>query len=141
MNSCKHFFLIVLISFGASAAFAETHSDQDQTVIESVWQLDRNASSLSSRGNGQVLYFFSSDAYQTYQARKFQNWDNFSVVDVRNLIRLKKNQKIKIQKSQFNNSIYAVELLSGFHKGKTYYLIAEELKKNFIQEKEDVKSV
>ena len=84
MNSCKHFFLIVLISFGASAAFAQTHSDQDQTVIESVWQLDRNASSLSSRGNGQVLYFFSSDAYQTYQARKFQNWDNFSVVDVRN---------------------------------------------------------
>ena len=141
MNSYKHFALIVLISFSASAAFAKTNSDQEQIVIGSVWQLDRNTSSLLSRSNGQVIYFFSSDAYQTHQARKFQNWDHFSAVDARNLIRLKKNQKIKLQKSQFNNSIYAVELLDGFHSGKTYYLIAEELEKNFIKEKEDVKPV
>jgi hypothetical protein len=30
-----------------------------------------------------------------------------------------------------------VQLLDGFHAGKTYYLIAEELKKNFIQEKDN----
>ena len=29
----------------------------------------------------------------------------------------------------------------GFYKGKTFYLIAEELEKNFVQEKEDDKNV
>jgi hypothetical protein len=63
------------------------------------------------------------------------------MVDGRNLVRLKKNESIKIIASKFNNSIYEVKLLDGFHKGKTYYLIADELETNFKQEIKDNDSV
>ena len=49
----------------------------------------------------------------------------------------KKNDGIEIVAAKFNNSIYEVKLLDGFYKGKTYYLIADELEKNFKQEIED----
>ena len=90
--------------------------------------------------HGQVLYFFSSDAYQTYNARKFSHWDSFSAVDSRDLVRLKKRQKIKLQNSKFNDAIYEVTLLDGFYAGKTYFLIADELK-NFIKEQINEKAV
>ena len=38
-------------------------------------------------------------------------------------------------------SSYKVKLLNGFHAGKTYYLIAEELKKNFTQDKKNEEAV
>ena len=63
------------------------------------------------------------------------------MVDGRNLVRLKKNESIEILAAKFNDSIYEVKLLDGFYKGKTYYLIAEELKKNFKQETKDNESV
>jgi len=63
------------------------------------------------------------------------------MVDGRNLVRLKKNESIEILATKFNDSIYEVKLLDGFYKGKTYYLIAEELKKNFKQETKDNESV
>jgi hypothetical protein len=63
------------------------------------------------------------------------------MVDGRNLVRLKKNESIKIIASKFNDSIYEVKLLDGFHKGKTYYLIADELETNFKQEIKDNDSV
>jgi hypothetical protein len=59
------------------------------------------------------------------------------MVDGRNLVRLKKNEGIEIVASKFNNSIYEVKLLDGFYKGKTYYLIADELEKNFKPEIND----
>jgi hypothetical protein len=85
-------------------------------------------------GSGQVLYFLSSDAYHTHRSRKFQTWDAFSIVDGRNLVRVKKNESIEIIASRFNNAIYEVKLLDGFYKNKIYYLIADELTKNFKQE-------
>jgi len=106
-----------------------------------VWELVKNGSYNSSFGNGQVVYFLSSDAYQTYRSRKFQTWDTFSIVDGRNLVRLKKNDGIQIVESKMNNSIYEVKLLNGFHKGKTYYLIADELEKNFKQETQEDENV
>ena len=42
--------------------------------------------------------------------------------------------KGKIIDIKFEVAIYKVELLDGFHKGKKFYLIGEELKKNFKQE-------
>ena len=115
--------------------------NEDQLINGSVWQLVRNGSSSPSHGNGQVVYFLISDAHNTYRSRQFQTWDSFSVVDSRNLVRLKKNQKIQVISSNFNKSIYEIKLLEGFYKGKTFYLIAEELEKNFVQEKEDDKNV
>ena len=128
------FFLLLLIFFFYVDAPAEASAKEDPSIVGTVWQLDRNSSSSKFSGHGQVLYFFSSDAYQTYNARKFSHWDTFSAVDSRDLVRLKKHQKIKLQNSKFNEAIYEVTLLDGFYAGKTYFLIADELK-NFTQEK------
>ena len=65
--------------------------------------------------------------------RSFSHWDSFSAVDSRDLVRLKKRQKIKVQNSKFNEAIYEVTLLDGFYAGKNYFLIADELK-NFTKE-------
>ena len=81
MNTVKYLTLLALTCVSASTLFAESEIDQGEITIGSVWQLDRNGSSPASRSHGQVIYFFSSDAYQTYRARKFQDWDNFSAVD------------------------------------------------------------
>ena len=119
---------------------AEAIAEKELSITGTVWQLDINSSSSKFSGHGQVLYFFSSDAYQTYNARKFSHWDTFSAVDSRDLVRLKKHQKIKLQNSKFNEAIYEVTLLDGFYAGKTYFLIADELK-NFTQEKNDEEAV
>ena len=136
MIDFKKYILISFIVLTPSLA-AETTDDPEVDMMGSVWQLIKNGSPSSSFGNGQVVYFLSSDAHNTHRSRKFQTWDIFSIVDGRNLVRLKKNESIEIVASRFNNSIYEVKLLDGFNKGKTYYLIADELEKNFKQEIND----
>ncbi|MDC0437016.1 hypothetical protein OAL93_00265 [Gammaproteobacteria bacterium] len=139
MHTYKYFLFLVIFFFLPNLP-AEASEEEELSIIGSVWQLDRNSSSSKFSGHGQVLYFFSSDAYQTYNARKFSHWDTFSAVDSRDLVRLKKHQKIKLQNSKFNEAIYEVTLLDGFYAGKTYFLIADELK-NFAQEKNDEEAV
>ena len=132
MHTYKYFLLLLIFFFYVDAP-AEASAKEDPSIVGTVWQLDRNSSSSKFSGHGQVLYFFSSDAYQTYNARKFSHWDSFSAVDSRDLVRLKKRQKIKVQNSKFNKAIYEVTLLDGFYAGKNYFLIAGELK-NFTKE-------
>ena len=139
MHTYKYFLFLVIFFFLPNLP-AEASEKEELNIIGSVWQLDRNSSSSKFSGHGQVLYFFSSDAYQTYNARKFSHWDTFSAVDSRDLVRLKKHQKIKLQNSKFNEAIYEVTLLDGFYAGKTYFLIADELK-NFTQEKNNEEAV
>ncbi|MDC1008610.1 hypothetical protein OAQ46_01925 [Gammaproteobacteria bacterium] len=139
MYTYKYFLFLVIFFFLPNLP-AEASEEEELSIIGSVWQLDINSSSSKFSGHGQVLYFFSSDAYQTYNARKFSHWDTFSAVDSRDLVRLKKHQKIKLQNSKFNEAIYEVTLLDGFYAGKTYFLIADELK-NFTQEKNDEEAV
>jgi hypothetical protein len=134
MLHLKKYLIIFSLVLLIPNLFAETADDLDTDLNGTVWELVKNGSNNSSFGNGQVVYFLSSDAYQTYRSRKFQTWDTFSIVDGRNLVRLKKNDDIQIVESKMNNSIYEVKLLNGFYKGKTYYLIADELEKNFKQE-------
>jgi|TARA_B100000959_G_scaffold207519_1_gene217741 hypothetical protein len=134
MLPLKKYLIIFSLILLIPNLFAETKDDLETDLSGTVWELVKNGSYNSSFGNGQVVYFLSSDAYQTYRSRKFQTWDTFSIVDGRNLVRLKKNDGIQIVESKMNNSIYEVKLLNGFHKGKTYYLIADELEKNFKQE-------
>ena len=134
MKDFKRYLIIFSLVLLIPNLFAKTTNDSETDLIGTVWQLDKNSSQSSSFGIGQVVYFLSSDAYQTYRSRKFQTWDTFSIVDGRNLVRLKKNDGIQIVESKMNNSIYEVKLLNGFYKGKTYYLIADELEKNFKQE-------
>jgi hypothetical protein len=139
MHTYKYYLFLVIFFFMVDAP-AEAIAEKELSITGTVWQLDINSSSSKFSGHGQVLYFFSSDAYQTYNARKFSHWDTFSAVDSRNLVRLKKHQKIKLQNSKFNDAIYEVTLLDGFYAGKTYFLIADELK-NFTQEKDNEEAV
>jgi hypothetical protein len=141
MKDFKRYLIIFSLVLLIPNLFAKTTNDSETDLIGTVWQLDKNSSQSSSFGIGQVVYFLSSDAYQTYRSRKFQTWDTFSIVDGRNLVRLKKNDGIQIVESKMNNSIYEVKLLNGFHKGKTYYLIADELEKNFKQETQEDENV
>ena len=92
MHTYKYFLLLLIFFFYVDAP-AEASAKEDPSIVGTVWQLDRNSSSSKLSGHGQVLYFFSSDAYQTYNARKFSHWDTFSAVDSRDLVRLKKHQK------------------------------------------------
>jgi hypothetical protein len=68
-----------------------------------------------------------SDAYHTYRARQFGDWDVFSMVDDRNLERLNKGDIIKIVEPSFNEKIYQVTLMNGFNKNKNFYVITEDL--------------
>ena len=141
MKDLKKYFLIFSLIIATPLLLAESVDDTSTDLEGTVWQLVKNGSPSSSFGSGQVVYFLSSDAYHTHRSRKFQTWDTFSIVDGRNLVRLKKNESIKIVASKFNDSIYEVKLLEGFYKGKTYYLIADELEKNFKQETKDNDSI
>ena len=91
MHTYKYFLFLVIFFFLPNVP-AETGQDEESSIIGTVWQLSRNGSSSKFFGHGQVLYFFSSDAYQTHNARKFSHWDTFSAVDSRDLVRLKKYQ-------------------------------------------------
>ena len=133
----KKYLLFLSLITAVPSLFAESTTDPERDLVGTVWQLIKNGSHSSSFGSGQVLYFLSSHAYHTHRSRKFQTWDKFSMVDGRNLVRLKKNESIEIVASKYSNSIYEVKLLDGFYKGKTYYLIAGELEKNFKQEIKD----
>ena len=141
MIDFKKYLLVFSLIIATPNLLAETAEDPTADLMGTVWQLVKNGSQSSSFGSGQVVYFLSSDAYHTHRSRKFQTWDTFSMVDGRNLVRLKKNESIKIVASKFNDSIYEVKLLDGFYKGKTYYLIADELEKNFKQEIKDNDSI
>ena len=141
MKDLKKYLLFLSLIIATPTLLAETVDDSELDLMGTVWQLIKNGSQSSSFGSGQVVYFLSSDAYHTHRSRKFQTWDTFSMVDGRNLVRLKKNESIEIVASKFNDSIYEVKLLDGFYKGKTYYLIADELEKNFKQESKDNDSI
>ena len=141
MKDLKKYFLIFSLIITTPALLAETTDNSAPDLTGTVWQLIKNGSPSSSFGSGQVVYFLSSDAYHTHRSRKFQTWDTFSMVDGRNLVRLKKNESIEILASKFNDSIYEVKLLNGFYKGKTYYLIADELEKYYKQEIKDNDSI
>ena len=134
MRMIKKYLLFLSLITAVPSLFAESTTDPERDLVGTVWQLIKNGSHNSSFGSGQVLYFLSSDAYHTHRSRKFQTWDAFSIVDGRNLVRVKKNESIEIIASRFNNTIYEVKLLDGFYKNKIYYLIADELTKNFKQE-------
>ena len=141
MIDLKKYLLVFSLIIVTPNLSAEIADDPAVDLMGTVWQLIKNGSQSSSFGSGQVVYFLSSDAYHTHRSRKFQTWDTFSMVDGRNLVRLKKNESIEIVASKFNDSIYEVKLLDGFYKGKTYYLIADELEKNFKQEIKDNDSI
>ena len=99
-------------------------------ALGDIWQLETRSSRLSNSGS-EVLYYLPSDAYNTYRARKFNDWDEFSVVDSRDIVKLNTGYKIQLIESKFNSKIYKVKLLDGMNKNRNYFMIAEELERNY----------
>ena len=123
---------IVLIFLTIMLLVTDVNSENNEIIIEEgqTWALEKRSSKFSPT-NSKVLYYFSIDALNTYQARKFNDWDQFSIVDGRNLVRLNKGDRIKIIKSKHQDEIYEVELLDGFEKNKKYFVIKEDLFSDF----------
>ena len=99
------------------------------------WFLDSRSNKLSPT-NSKVLYFMPNDAYHTYRARQFGDWDVFSIVDDRNLERLNKGDVIQILEPSFNEKIYKVKLMNGSSKNKDFFIITEDLIKYYMPLKE-----
>ena len=107
------------------------HVDETSKIeMGQTWSLETR-SNKSSIGDSEVLYFFSNDAYNTYQARRFSDWDRFSIVDGRNLVRLNTGDRVEILKSKHQSKIFEVKLLDGFQKNRRYFLIKEDLINDF----------
>ena len=106
-------------------------SEEDISInIGQEWSLESRSNKLSP-SNSKVLYFMSSDAYHTYRARQFGDWDVFSMVNARNLERLNRGDVIKIVEPKFNKNIYQVTLMNGFSKNRNFYVIADDLIRYF----------
>ncbi len=118
-------FILILPVLGLDETKVQKPSPGD------IWQLETRSSRLSNSGS-EVLYYLPSDAYNTYRARRFNDWDEFSVVDSRDIEKLNTGYKIQILESKFNSKIYKVKLLDGMNKNRNYFIIAEELERNYI---------
>ena len=113
--------LILIISF-------EINADGDEVVIEKgqKWSLETRSNKLSP-ANSKVLYFFSTDAYNTYYARIFSDWSSMTIVDGRNLVRLNTGDQIEVIQPRHQSKVYEVKLLSGYEKNRKYFVIKEDL--------------
>ena len=124
--------LLVLPLFVSLNSFTENESIE----VGQIWKLNVR-SSESMNGSGEVLYQIASDAYHTQRARTFDDWDVFSVVDSRDLVRLRKGYEIEVTEKLYSNEVVKVKLLDGRYKGKFYYAIADDLTKKYLLEEEE----
>ena len=106
----------------------EINADGDEVVIEKgqKWSLEKKSNKLST-ANSKVLYFFSTDAYNTYHARIFSDWSSMTIVDGRNLVRLNTGDQIEVIQARHQSKVYEVKLLSGYEKNRKYFVIKEDL--------------
>ena len=128
----------LLLMFSLFLSFYSFSSDESIEVGQ-IWKLNVTSNG-SLNGSGEVLYQIASDAYHTHRARIFNDWDVFSVVDSRDLIRLSKGYTIEITEKLYSNEVVKVKLLDGRNKGELYYAIADDLSKKYLledQEKEN----
>ena len=113
-------------------------SDSDSIEVGQVWKLNvRSSASLNGSG---VLYQIASDAYHTHRARIFNDWDVFSVVDSRDLVRLRKGYEVEVTEKLYSNEVLKVKLLDGRNKGRFYYAIAEDLTEKYLLEEKEEES-
>ena len=125
----------LLLIFSLFLSFYSFSSD-DSIEVGQIWKLNVTSNG-SLNGSGEVLYQIASDAYHTHRARIFNDWDVFSAVDSRDLIRLRKGYTIEITEKLYSNEVVKVKLLDGRNKGELYYAIADDLSKKYLLEVED----
>ena len=111
-------------------------SSDDSIEVGQIWKLNVTSNG-SLNGSGEVLYQIASDAYHTHRARIFNDWDVFSAVDSRDLIRLRKGYTIEITEKLYSNEVVKVKLLDGRNKGELYYAIADDLSKKYLLEEQE----
>ena len=80
-----------------------------------------------------------NDAFHTQNARNFNDWDIFSIVDSRDIERLNKGDSIQLIDSAYNEKVYKVKLLSGYNKNKIFYVITDDLL-TYYKPKENIKN-
>lgn len=117
-------------------------SDEPEELVVSVgdvWTLGTSSGNTMSIG-GEVLYLMPNSAYETYRSRKFNDWNQFSMVDTRNLVKLRRGYQVEILEGLYQDAIFKVKLLSGTSKGRKYYVIKQDLLKKYkLEEKEEWK--
>ena len=123
-----------LLADSAESSIKEGVAIGETYVINENFSSGRNIS-----GKGQILYLTSGDAYRNMQAQRYQEW-SFATVDSRNLYRVVRNDSVKVIALKFNDDIAQVELLSGPDKGRKYYAIKDEIRKNFLKREKDESS-
>ena len=121
----------ILLTFIFSFASIIDAKDAQPSIEEGqTWYLESRSNKLTP-SNSKVLYFFSNDAYNVLQARLFSDWDRFSIIDSKNLVRLNTGDRVEILKSKHFEKIYEVKLLDGFEKNRKYYVIKDDLLKHY----------
>ena len=125
----------LLLMFSLFLSFYSISSD-DSIEVGQIWKLNVTSNG-SLNGSGEVLYQIASDAYHTHRARIFNDWDVFSAVDSRDLIRLRKGYTIEITEKLYSNEVVKVKLLDGRNKGELYYAIADDLSKKYLLEEQE----
>ena len=123
-------YFLSLITFFALPLLSDKNFDEIKVSSGDIWVLETRSYKMSPM-NSEVLYFMPNDAYSTYQARKFGNWDIFSITDSRNLERLNTGDTIEIVESKYREKVYEVKLLNGFNKNKNFFIITDDLIDNF----------
>ena len=128
----------LLLMFSLLLSFYSFSSD-DSIEVGQIWKLNVTSNG-SLNGSGEVLYQIASDAYHTHRARIFNDWDVFSVVDSRDLVRLRKGYEIEVTEKLYSNEVLKVKLLDGRNKGRFYYAIAEDLTEKYLLEEKEEES-
>ena len=118
-------FILILTLISTSLIFV-AKDDVSSIEIGQTWYLESRSNKLSP-ASSKVLYFFPNDAFNTYRARIFSDWDKFSFIDSRNLVRMNTGDRLRILNSKYFDKIYEVELLDGFEKNKKYFVIRDDL--------------
>ena len=121
--------LIYILTLLLSMVAYSEESVDEIVQPEDIWMLDIHSSRFS--GNGQVLYQMPQDALHTFRGREYGDWNQFSYIDSRRLVRLKKGYRVKLIEPFFNGDIYKVNLLDGFSKDKIYYIITDDLNRKY----------
>ena len=130
----KHLLLTAIIFFSIPN-FSE-ESEKELVNIGEIWTLGSSSGNTMSIG-GEVLYLMPNSAYETYRSRKFGDWNQFSIIDTRNLVKLRRGYQIEIIEGLYQNNIFKVKLLSGNSKGRKYYVITEDLLKKYTVEEQE----
>ena len=121
----------ILLTFIFSFTSIFDAKDTQPAIEESQkWYLESRSNKLTP-SNSKVLYFFSNDAYNVLQARLFSDWDRFSIIDSKNLVRLNTGDRVEILKSKHFEKIYEVKLLDGFEKNRKYFVIKDDLLRHY----------